>query len=177
VRTLSKDKSTDSYTTLSLLNSWCLISWINIRPCAMVMNGGVESMIQHLLPFQWCVEVGGKMIWRREELNEFNIVEACNRGTRGAFWFMKTGACATRADRGKWACRRMREKMLCEKVGDTWLILIGCLYFFHLNNLNSIISLQINFYFLTKFMIFFLSINRDLVHLIWTQKKKSFSLS
>ena len=67
----------------------------------MVMNGGVESMIQHLLPFQWCVEVGGKMIWRREELNEFNIVEACNRGTRGAFWFMKTGACATRADRGK----------------------------------------------------------------------------
>jgi hypothetical protein len=48
-------------------------------------------------------------------------------------------------------------------------------------SLNSIISLQINFlffYFYTKIHDFFFSINRDLVHLIWTQKKKShFSLS
>jgi len=33
------------------------------------------------------------MMWRREVLNEFNIVEAGNRGTHGTFWFVKTGAC------------------------------------------------------------------------------------
>ena len=61
---------------------------------------------------------------------------------------------------------------------DTWPILIGCLNFYHLNNFNSIISLEINFFFFTKIHDFFFSINRDLVHLIWTQKKKpSFSLS
>jgi hypothetical protein len=38
----------------------------------MVMNGGVESMIQHLVKVQGSVEVGGKMMWRKEELNEFN---------------------------------------------------------------------------------------------------------
>jgi len=32
-------------------------------------------------------------------------------------------------------------------MGDTWLILIGCLDFYHLNNFNSIISLEINFFF------------------------------
>jgi len=37
-------------------------------------NGSVESMIQHLEPFQWSVEGGGKIIWRREVLNGFNIV-------------------------------------------------------------------------------------------------------
>jgi hypothetical protein len=51
--------------------------------------------------------------------------------------------------------------------------------FLSLNTLNSIISLQIYFLFfifLPKFMIIFLSINRDLIHLIWKQKKSSFSL-
>jgi len=64
-------------------------------------------------------------------------------------------------------------------MGGTWLILIDCLDFYHLNNFNSIISLEIIFYFIfTKIQDFFLSINRDLVHLIWTQKKKPrFSLS
>ena len=63
---------------------------------------------------------------------------------------------------------------------DTWLILIGCLDFYHFNNFNSYISLEINFFLkkITKIHDFFSSINRDLVHLIWTQKKKpTFSLS
>ena len=40
------------------------------------MNGGVESMTQHLVPLQWSVEIEEKMMWRKEELNEFNIVAA-----------------------------------------------------------------------------------------------------
>ena len=55
-----------------------------------------------------------------------------------------------------------------------WRVLIGCPDFYLILSLNSIISLQINFlffYFYTKIHDFFLSINRDLVHLIWTQKK------
>jgi len=35
-------------------------------------------MIQHLVPFQWSVEIGHNMMWRIEELNEFNIVETYN---------------------------------------------------------------------------------------------------
>jgi hypothetical protein len=50
-------------------------------------------------------------------------------------------------------------------MGDTWLILIGCLDFYHFNNFNSIISLEINFFFYQN-SLFFFSINRDLVHLI-----------
>jgi hypothetical protein len=42
--------------------------------------------------------------------------------------------------------------------------------FYLLNNLDSIISLQIIFFF-TKIRDFFFSINRDLDHFIWTQKK------
>jgi len=111
-------------------------------------NGSVENMIQHLVPFHWSVEIGNKMMWRREELNEFNIVETCNRGTRGEFWFVKAGECATRTDRGEWSCRQMREKIAEWIMNDTWQILIGCHNFSHFNNLNSIISLQIFFIFL-----------------------------
>jgi len=46
----------------------------------MVLNGGVESRVQHLDAMQWCVEIGGKMMWRREELNWFNCVEFCHAG-------------------------------------------------------------------------------------------------
>jgi len=38
-------------------------------------NRGVESMIQHMGPFQLSVESGGRMTWRREVLIGFNIVE------------------------------------------------------------------------------------------------------
>jgi hypothetical protein len=60
-----------------------------------------------------------------------------------------------------------------DKSCDTWLATIGCLDFYHLNNLDSIISLQIIFliFFYTKIRDFFSPTNRDLDHLIWTQKK------
>jgi len=79
-------------------------------------------------------------------LNEFNHVECRHRGTLGAFLFEETGACATRADKGEWSCRRMREKIVEWIMNDTWLILIGCLDFSHFNNLDSFILLQINFF-------------------------------
>jgi len=41
----------------------------------MVVNGGVESQIQHLFPLQWSIEVREKMMWRKEELKVFNHVE------------------------------------------------------------------------------------------------------
>ena len=64
--------------------------------------------------------------------------------------------------------------MVREKKADTWRVLIGCLDFYLLNYLDSIISLQIIFlffYFYTKIHDFFFSTNRDLDHLIWTPKK------
>jgi len=47
----------------------------SLRPSAMVVNGGVESQIQHLFPLQWSIEVREKMMWRKEELKVFNHVE------------------------------------------------------------------------------------------------------
>ncbi|AES59171.1 hypothetical protein MTR_1g015270 [Medicago truncatula] len=38
-------------------------------------NGIVESQVQHVEPLEEGVENERKMMWRREELNEFNIVE------------------------------------------------------------------------------------------------------
>jgi hypothetical protein len=61
-----------------------------------------------------------------------------------------------------------------DKNNDTWLATIGCLDFYLLNNLDSIISLQIILFFFTKIRDFFFSINRDLDHFIWTQKKIKF---
>jgi len=55
------------------------------------------------------------------------------RGTAGAFWLAKTGECAAfesgAAEDADWIS------------GDTWQFVIGCLNFYHLNNLNSIILL------------------------------------
>ena len=56
----------------------------------------------------------------------------------------RPGACATRADSASEIQERRREKSL-EIMDDMWQILIGCLNFYHLNNFNSIISLEINF--------------------------------
>jgi len=52
-----------------------------------------------------------------------------------------------------------------------WRFVIGWLDFYLLNNLDSIISLQIILFFFTKIHDFFFSTNRDLDHLILTQKK------
>jgi len=52
------------------------------------------------------------------------------------------------ADRREWQQQR-RGETICEWIMyDTWQMLIGMLDLSHLNYLNSIISLQINFLFL-----------------------------
>jgi len=86
-------------------------------------------------------------------LNTFNTLKPSDRGTRGEQLLGKHGACATRTDRREWDCRRRREDDVWIS-DDTWLILIGCLDFYHFNNFNSIISLENNFFF-TKIHDFF----------------------
>jgi len=55
----------------------------------------------------------------------------------------KPGACATRADRHECDAGEAEREDSLLIMGDTWQILIGCLDFYHLNNFNSIISLEI----------------------------------
>jgi len=81
------------------------------------------------------------MMWRRETLNAFNMLNLSQGGPRGVLCLAKTGACNTLSDNNEWSCRRRREKVLCWYLCDTWLILIGCSDFSHFNNLNSVISL------------------------------------
>jgi hypothetical protein len=71
----------------------------------------------------------------------------------------------------EWERKACGERRSCWYGRDTCLSLIGCPNFYLILSLNSIISLQINFLFLYQNSWFFFSINRDLVHLIWTQKK------
>jgi len=85
--------------------------------------------------------------------------------TRDVTRLHETGACDARADRARGKLLARREKEKKGKCCDTWHVLIGCLDFYLLNNLDSIISMQILFYFIPKFVIFF-STNRDLDHLI-----------
>jgi hypothetical protein len=115
--------------------------------------------------------------WRREGLRKLKTVEGWLGRTRGALRFAKQ-VHALRAQTGRvWEQGTQREKDEADRWGNT----IGRLYFYLILSLNAIISLQIILlfiYFYTKIHDFFLSINRDWVHLIWTQKKKSsFSLS
>jgi len=97
---------------------------------------------------------------REEDRGDERIkyVESLYRGTLGTFLFVDIGACATRADKGEWSCRRMREKIAEWKMNDMWLLLIDCLDFSHFNNLNSFILLQNNYFnylFFTKIHDFF----------------------
>ena len=72
----------------------------------------------------------------------------------------------------RWKREMLKENMLkSAKVGQqqaTWCLLVGWLDLSHLNYLNSIISLQMNFlnFFLYQNSWFFLSINKILFHLI-----------
>jgi len=64
--------------------------------------------------------------------------------------------CARRQD--AWEAVHAERERKKEKSCDTWHVLIGCLDFYLLNNLDSIILMQIFFFifFIPKFMIFFL---------------------
>jgi len=85
-----------------------------------------------------------------------HVETVCQKDTQRAFVGKTWRVCNTRRQARVVLQEVEREDALWIS-GDTWLILIGCLDFYHLNNFNSIISLEIIFYFfLPKFMIFFL---------------------
>jgi hypothetical protein len=65
---------------------------------------------------------------------------------RGAFQFGFTGACSTIADsrQGASLINLRGERRWSGLAHDTWRSVIGCLDFYPINTLNSIISLQIN---------------------------------
>ena len=92
----------------------------------------------------------------------------------GATWQRISGQNARVHDtrrQGAWTVRRRGERKRKWIKWDTWHYAIGCLDFYYFYVLDSIISLQIILFFFTKIHDFFSSTNRDLDHLIWTQKK------
>jgi hypothetical protein len=107
-------------------------------------NGGVESHIQHVEAFQWWVEVGWEMRWRKEVMKQFNMLKLANCRTGNGTWRISVGqnrrVSYTRRQRRVTAAGRGERKGEWI-IFDTWLILIGCLNLSHFNNLNSIISL------------------------------------
>jgi len=99
--------------------------------------------------------------WGKSDVEERGVewiqhcLMVCDRDT----WQRAIGqawcVCNTRRQRECDAGEAEREDSL-GIMDDTWPILIGCLNFYHLNNFNSIISLEIIIIiFLPKFMIFF----------------------
>jgi hypothetical protein len=88
-------------------------------------------------------------------------------GTCDPFLFTASGAYTTRTDRVSGTSLNAER----ENVVAMWRSLIGLLYFYHINTLNSIISFKINFlFFYTKIHDFLLSINRD--WFIWFGHRK-----
>jgi hypothetical protein len=79
---------------------------------------------------------------------------------------------AVHAPTGRVSCREVGERKTFGWIRNSWRVCIGWLDFNYLHFLSSIISMEIIFFFFfTKIHDFFFSINRDLDHLIWTQKK------
>jgi len=52
------------------------------------------------------------MMWMKEMLNQFNMLNVYPECTHDKQWKAETSACKTRADRSAWTSRRRREKML-----------------------------------------------------------------
>jgi hypothetical protein len=125
------------------------------------MKGWLEKTYNHL---QWMLKMGvecSKLLERGYWKCVLNDVEErgiekiqhswiLHGGTRGAFLCAAFSACTTSADR----TRLLAENREREADADMWRSVIGCLDFYHINTLNSIISLQIFFY-IPKFMIIF----------------------
>jgi len=107
-------------------------------------------------------------------MNNFNMLKAWPAWTCGAMQLLELDACGARAVSARGTFIHAERERKKEKSFDTY-VLIDCLDFYLLNNLDSIISMQIFYFiFFTKIRDFFFSINRDLTHLIWTQKKIKF---
>jgi len=127
-----------------------------------------------LKPFEWGCRKWGKNELEERDDEASQRVETLHREAtwRDAICQTRRVRCTRRQD--AWTAGDTERERDMDKSCDMWQISIGCLNFYLLNNLNSIISLQIifNFFFFTKIHDFFLSINRDFDRLIWTQKKK-----
>jgi len=79
-----------------------------LRPSVMEV---LNVAFKHMGTLQWCVENCWRMMWRKEMLNAFNMLNLETWGTAGAFRLAKTRACNALADRGEWSGRSKREKM------------------------------------------------------------------
>ena len=100
----------------------------------------------------------------------WNLQRWGNSMPRGAILLHDRARAAHAPDRCEWAFPRLGERRWVDK---RWHVaLTGWLNLSHLNYLNSIISLQMIFlkFFFTKIHDFFL------FHLIWTKKKKLFTI-
>jgi hypothetical protein len=133
----------------------------------MVTFVGVECLLQHSIFMQWrCWEWAG---WERCWKHSTCWILTLGDTRCVAFGWIQARVAHTRT-RGVEAMKRGERRSWW--IGrDTCMPVIGCPNFYLILSLNSIISLQINFLFLYQNSWFFFSINRDLVHLIWTQKK------
>jgi hypothetical protein len=113
-------------------------------------------------------------------LNTFNTIESCRYATCHVLSGPKLESVANK-ETARVGNRGWREKKNFGIIRDTCSYLIGCPDCYNFNNCTSIILLKNNFKkknIYIKIHDFFFSINRDLVHFIWTQKKiPSFSLS
>jgi len=118
----------------------------------------IELDFQHVVKLQWEVEWCSEMTWRRKVLDTFNIVEPSATGHMEAKDWPSMARVQHASTGASVAAGEAEREDSLWIMGDTWLILIGCLDFYHLNNFNSIISLEIifYFYFFTKVHIFFL---------------------
>jgi len=122
------------------LHRWCAcyINNTNVQWCWIVL---LKDEFNTWVHSNGVLKRREKMVWRREELNEFNIVEAWRKGHLAHFCWWKPAHASHAQTSSASCCRTRREKCFVDKVCDTCNILIGCLDFYHLNNLNSIISL------------------------------------
>jgi len=85
----------------------------------------------------------------------FNMLKAWPAWTRGALQLLELGACGARVDRARGTFIHAERERKKGKSCDTWHVLIDCLDFYLLNNLDSIISMQIIFFLFTKIHDFF----------------------
>ena len=120
--------------------------------------------------------------WRKDELEEesdevIQLLKILTGVPRGSEREAETRVHDTRRQ-GAWCVRACGERKRKWLKWDTWLHAIACLDFYYLLcfGLNYFITNNFLFFF-TQIHDFFFSTNRDLDHLIWTQKKTSFSLS
>jgi len=87
-------------------------------------------------------------------MKNFNMLKAWPAWTRGALQLLELGACGARADKARGTFIHAERERKKGKSCDTLHVLIGCLDFY-LNNLDSIISMQIFYFLFTKIHDFF----------------------